>query len=72
MLKPTLHGRRRRSISALSKPNGWRKTFRNNPAVSAWPFVIVILTQMAVGGFSVYTSSAIRAFVTGESLWSKG
>ncbi len=27
---------------------------------------------MAVGGFSVYTLSAIRAFVTGESLWSKG
>ena len=27
---------------------------------------------MAVGGFSVYTLSAMRAFVTGESLWSKG
>ena len=40
--------------------------------MSAWPFVVVILTQMAVGGFSVYTLSAIRAFVTGESLWSKG
>ena len=40
--------------------------------MSAWPFVVVILIQMAVGGFSVYTLSAIRAFVTGESLWSKG
>ena len=33
---------------------------------------MVILAQMAVGGFSVYTQSAIRSFVTGESLWSKG
>ena len=39
--------------------------------MSAWPFVVVILTQMAVGGFSVYTLSTIRAFVSGESLWSK-
>ena len=40
--------------------------------ISAWPFVVVILIQMAVGGFSVYVLSATRAFVTGESLWSKG
>lgn len=33
---------------------------------------MVILTQMAVGGFSVYTLSATRALVAGESLWSKG
>ncbi len=42
------------------------------PMLSAWPFVVVILTQMAVGGFSVYTLSATRALVAGESLWSKG
>ena len=40
--------------------------------IAAWPFVVVILIQMAVGGFSVYLLSATRAFVTGESLWSKG
>ncbi len=40
--------------------------------LSAWPFVVVILIQMVVGGFSVYTLSAIRGFVSGESLWSKG
>jgi diguanylate cyclase (GGDEF)-like protein len=40
--------------------------------ISAWPFVVVILIQMAVGGFSVYVLSATRGFVTGESLWSKG
>ena len=40
--------------------------------MSAWPFVVVILIQMAVSGFSVYTLSAIRSFVAGESLWSKG
>ena len=39
---------------------------------SAWPFITVILVQMLVAGLSVYTLSAIRAFVTGESLWSKG
>lgn len=46
--------------------------FRRNPALSAWPFVVVILVQTAVGGFSVYALSASRAYVTGESLWSKG
>jgi hypothetical protein len=40
--------------------------------ISAWPFVVVILIQMAVGGFSVFVLSGTRAFVTGESLWSKG
>ena len=40
--------------------------------LSAWPFVVVILTQMAVGSFSVYTLSAIRTLVTGESFFSKG
>ena len=40
--------------------------------MSAWPFVVVILAQMAVGGFSVYSLSAIRTFVAGESFWSKG
>ena len=45
---------------------------RRSPTTPAWPFIVVILTQMAVGAFSLYTLSAIRAFVTGESLWSKG
>lgn len=34
--------------------------------------MVVILTQMVVGIFSVYTLSATRALVAGESLWSKG
>ena len=34
--------------------------------------MFVILTQMVLGGLSVYTLSGIRAFVSGESLWSKG
>ncbi|MCX8255764.1 Diguanylate cyclase (GGDEF) domain-containing protein [Beijerinckiaceae bacterium RH AL1] len=55
----------------MAKQHGWRERFRLGPNVSAWPFVVVILTQMAVGGFSVYTLSTIRAFVSGESLWSK-
>lgn len=49
-----------------------RKTTGSLSALSSWPFVVVILTQMLVGGFSVYTLSATRAFVAGESLWSKG
>ena len=33
---------------------------------------MVILTQLVLGGLSVYTLSGIRGFVSGESLWSKG
>ena len=51
---------------------GRRLAARRTPALSAWPFVVVILTQMAVGGFSVYTLSATRVLVAGESLFSKG
>ena len=56
----------------LKQQRAPRKERRRNPALSAWPFVVVILTQMAVGGFSVYTLSATRTLVTGESLFSKG
>ena len=61
-----------RSIPAWTHKRDWRNVIRRHPAIAAWPFVVVICTQMAVGGFSVYTLSAIRAFVNGESLWSKG
>lgn len=37
-----------------------------------WPFVAVVLVQMAVAIVSLNTSSAVRAYVGGESLWSKG
>ena len=50
----------------------WRDVVRRIPAVTAWPLVFVILTQTAVGGFSVYTLSTIRAYVTNEGIWSEG
>ncbi len=37
-----------------------------------WPFIVVVLVQTAIAGFSIYTLSAVRAYVGGESHWSKG
>ncbi|WP_244477680.1 MULTISPECIES: EAL domain-containing protein [unclassified Rhizobium] len=38
----------------------------------AWPFVLIVLLQTALATFSLQLTSSLRAFVTGESLWSKG
>jgi diguanylate cyclase (GGDEF)-like protein/PAS domain S-box-containing protein len=47
---------------------------RAKPKLAAlvWPFVLVALVQAAVASLSIYTLSAVRAYVGGESLWSKG
>ncbi|HLA33099.1 MAG TPA: EAL domain-containing protein [Pseudomonas sp.] len=37
-----------------------------------WPFALVILLQSLLAGGSLYLMSAVRAYVGGESLWSKG
>ncbi|MFJ4144645.1 EAL domain-containing protein [Pseudomonas sp. NPDC089734] len=37
-----------------------------------WPFVAVALFQALLGCVSLYTLSAVRSYVVGESLWSKG
>lgn len=37
-----------------------------------WPFVAIVLAQALLAGFSLYTLSAVRAYVGAESLWSKG
>ncbi|WP_235981430.1 EAL domain-containing protein [Aquipseudomonas ullengensis] len=37
-----------------------------------WPFALVILLQVLMAGGSLYVLSAVRAYVGGESLWSKG
>ncbi len=56
-----------------SQPDtGDLRALRRSRLASTWPFITVIIIQMAVAGLSVYTLSATRAFVTGESLWSKG
>ncbi|TIV30589.1 MAG: PAS domain S-box protein, partial [Mesorhizobium sp.] len=36
------------------------------------PFVAVVLTQALVATLSLHTLSAVRAYVGGESQWSKG
>src|SRR5262245_44454768 len=41
-------------------------------AALVWPFVAVVLVQAVIASLSLYTLSAVRAYVGGESLWSKG
>jgi diguanylate cyclase (GGDEF)-like protein/PAS domain S-box-containing protein len=49
-------------------------TTRTKPRLIAliWPFVAVVLVQAIVASLSIYMLSAIRAYIAGESLWSKG
>lgn len=37
-----------------------------------WPFAAVALAQALIASFSIYTLSAVRGYVAGESMWSKG
>jgi len=37
-----------------------------------WPFIAVVLLQALLGCLSLYVLSAVRGYVAGESLWSKG
>jgi diguanylate cyclase (GGDEF)-like protein/PAS domain S-box-containing protein len=37
-----------------------------------WPFIAVVLFQALLGCVSIYMLSAVRGYVAGESLWSKG
>ncbi len=45
---------------------------RTRLAGLVWPFVAVAVAQAAVTGVSLHTLSSVRAYVGGESLWSKG
>ncbi|MCI0910720.1 EAL domain-containing protein [Pseudomonas putida] len=36
-----------------------------------WPFIAVVVFQVLLGSLSLYALSAVRAYVAGESLWSK-
>src|SRR6516162_2314309 len=36
-----------------------------------WPFVAIVAFLLALAGASLYAMSAVRAYVGGESLWSK-
>lgn len=38
----------------------------------AWPFILIVVLQTALATFSLQVVSSLRAFVAGESLWSKG
>ncbi|SCK26386.1 EAL domain-containing protein [Vogesella sp. LIG4] len=37
-----------------------------------WPFILVALLQAVISGISLEVLSVVRAYVSGESLWSKG
>ncbi|WP_425318116.1 EAL domain-containing protein [Pseudomonas nitroreducens] len=37
-----------------------------------WPFMVVVLLQTMIGSGSFFILSGVRAYVGGESLWSKG
>jgi hypothetical protein len=39
---------------------------------SVWPFVAIVLLQAFLAGTSIHILSSVRAYVTGESRWSKG
>jgi diguanylate cyclase (GGDEF)-like protein len=39
---------------------------------SVWPFIAIVLLQAFLAGISMETLSSVRAYVVGESLWSKG
>ncbi len=41
-------------------------------AAVVWPFVAVVVAQALVASLSIYTLSAVRSYVGGESYWSKG
>ncbi|RJT40345.1 EAL domain-containing protein [Mesorhizobium waimense] len=43
-----------------------------HPLGLVWPFVLVVLVQALLASGSLYTLSAVRAYVGGESHWSKG
>lgn len=38
----------------------------------AWPFILIILLQTVIATFSLQVAASLRAYATGESLWSKG
>lgn len=37
-----------------------------------WPFIAVVILLAMLGCISLYALSAVRSYVAGESLWSKG
>ncbi|MDB5656283.1 MAG: yegE, partial [Tardiphaga sp.] len=39
---------------------------------SVWPFTAIVLLQAFLAGISMETLTSVRAYVVGESLWSKG
>lgn len=40
--------------------------------VLVWPFIAIVVLQAVLAGISLEVMSSVRAYVTGESLWSKG
>lgn len=49
-----------------------RKRGSNNLFLRLWPFIFVAIAQFLTASASLYMVSNVRAYVAGESLWSKG
>ena len=54
----------------MRKPGNIRSKFQLLGLL--WPFIVVVLIQTIIAGVSLYTLSAVRAYVAGESAWTKG
>jgi diguanylate cyclase (GGDEF)-like protein len=60
-----------RALTMTASSKSYRKSNLSLFAMVC-PFVAIILTQAAAATFSMQMVSSLRAYVTGESLWSKG
>lgn len=54
----------------VSSPDDRKSSLRL--AAVAWPFIAIIVMQAALATFSLQMVTSLRAYVTGESMWSKG
>ncbi len=65
---------RGREVAGFDASEMNRLAAGNGPGLPrlVWPFVAVVLVQALIASMSLYTLSSVRAYVAGESQWSKG
>ncbi len=65
---------RGRGVVSLDESEMKRSAAPSGPGLPrlVWPFVAVVLVQALFASVSLYTLSSVRAYVAGESQWSKG
>ncbi|KAF1071264.1 MAG: Cyclic di-GMP phosphodiesterase PdeB [Pseudomonas citronellolis] len=56
----------------MDEPGHSRSRISSQLLRLVWPFIVVVLLQGLIGSGSLYLLSGVRAYVGGESLWSKG